>query len=140
MAIYPSPTVKEREFESELDRLRSWREDTRLAQEAVSLRRQRYHVDCSDLDESTRKLKRLLDIGASPVEQLKGLRGVIGNLSNVLRRTEGTKDTYTIRKQLLSLAARAYNVCKEMEQGQRAHEFNRKALEGILRDYQVIRD
>ncbi|MCL4734345.1 MAG: hypothetical protein KJ050_05355 [Candidatus Omnitrophica bacterium] len=129
-----------RRMEEEAKARRIWREDRNQAHEALFLKRQQQLVDLSSLDNSTARMKIILDRKGDAQEQLAGLTELIDDFSSFIRRAEEKEvNTATLRRKLQSLQLRAYYLYKEMKKHERAQEFNERDLKKILNDYENLR-
>jgi len=129
-----------RRMEEEAEARRIWREKRNNTREAIFLKRQQQLVDLSSLDQSTARMKIILDRKGDSAEQLQALTELISDFTSFIKRAE-EKDvnTSTLRRKLHSLQLRAYYLYKEMQRHERAQEFNERDLKKLLRDYDELR-
>ncbi len=127
-------------MEEEAEARRIWREKRNNTREAIFLKRQQQLVDLSSLDQSTARMKIILDRKGDSAEQLQALTELISDFTSFIKRAE-EKDvnTSTLRRKLHSLQLRAYYLYKEMQRHERAQEFNERDLKKLLRDYDELR-
>ena len=129
-----------RRMEKEAADRRIWREDRNSAHETLFLKRQQKLMDLSSLDQSTTRMKIILDRKGDSAEQLQALTELISDFTSFIKRAEEKEvNTTTLRRKLSSLQLRAYSLYKEMQKHDRAHEFNERDLKKLLRDYDDLR-
>lgn len=135
MGMFTRPVAPAKRTEGSAD----WRSPSAV-QKGLSLKGDNQFIDCSRLDESASTLERMVDSGASSAGQLDALTRFMTRLHEVIQESETAMGAYSFRKRLVSLEYRSLAVYRELKRGERAPEFNDKALRRIVKDYMELRD